>query len=435
MSNPNKKWSAARPLFIGFLGLSVLVGGFGVWSVMSNIAGAIIASGRIEVDRNRQVVQHDTGGTVAEIHVDEGDLVSAGDLLITLDPQQARSELTLIEGQLFELMARRGRLQAQRDESDEIEFPAALVEAGASNPDAQELMDGQSNLFEARRNSIDREIEQLGKQRNQIEDQIEGIRAQEASLVAQLELIEPQLVNQQKLLDDGLAQAASVLRLQQEKASLTGDVGRLISSRAQAEGRITEIEIIGLKLGTSGREEAITQLREIRYRELSLVEQRRALLAQIDRLDIRAPVSGIVYAMQVTTPRSVIRAAEPLLYLVPQDRPLVIAAQVNPTNVDEISVGQEVNLRLSSLDQRTTPELKGQILIISADALDDETTGASYFRAEIALSPGEIDRLPAGTQLVPGMPVDAFIKTGDRSPMTYLLKPVTDYFVKSWRES
>lgn len=435
MSNPNKKWSAARPLFIGFLGLSVLVGGFGVWSVMSNIAGAIIASGRIEVDRNRQVVQHDTGGTVAEIHVDEGDLVSAGDLLITLDPQQARSELTLIEGQLFELMARRGRLQAQRDESDEIEFPVALVEAGASNADAQELMDGQSNLFEARRNSIDREIEQLGKQRNQIEDQIEGIRAQEASLVAQLELIEPQLVNQQKLLDDGLAQAASVLRLQREKASLTGDVGRLISSRAQAEGRITEIEIIGLKLGTSGREEAITQLREIRYRELSLVEQRRALLAQIDRLDIRAPVSGIVYAMQVTTPRSVIRTAEPLLYLVPQDRPLVIAAQVSPTNVDEIAVGQEVNLRLSSLDQRTTPELKGQILLISADALDDETTGASYFRAEITLSPGEIDRLPAGTQLVPGMPVDAFIKTGDRSPMTYLLKPVTDYFVKSWRES
>ena len=431
----SKKWSASRPLFLGFLGLFILVGGFGVWSVTSNIAGAIIASGQIEVDRNRQVVQHDTGGTVQEIFVDEGDLVKAGDLLITLDPQQARSELTLIEGQLFELMARRGRLQAQRDESESIEFPQALVEAGASNQDAQELMDGQTNLFNARRDSIDREIEQLGKQRNQIEDQIAGIRAQEASLVAQLELIEPQLANQQTLLDKGLAQAASVLRLQREKAQLTGEVGRLIATRAQAEGRITEIEIIGLKLGTSGREEAITQLREIRYRELSLVEQRRALLAQIDRLDIRAPVSGIVYEMQVTTPRSVIRPADALLFLVPQDRPLVIAAQVSPTNVDEISVGQEVNLRLSSLDQRTTPELKGQVIIISADALDDETTGARYFRAEITLSPGELERLPQGTQLVPGMPVDAFIKTGDRSPLTYLLKPVTDYFVKSWRES
>ena len=226
-----------------------------------------------------------------------------------------------------------------------------------------------------------------------------------------------------------------MLGLQREKARLSGEIGQLVASRAQAEGRITEIEIIGLKLGTSGREEAITQLREIRYRELSLVEQRRALLAMIDRLDIRAPVSGIVYSMQVTTPRSVIRAAEPLMFLVPQDRPLMIAAQVLPTNVDEIFVGQEVNLRLSSLDQRTTPELKGRVMLISADAIDDKNTGARYFRAEITLSPGEVERLPEGTQLLPGMPVDAFIKTGDRSPLTYLLKPVTDYFVKSWRES
>lgn len=434
MSNTGK-WNASRPVFIGFIGIAVMFGGFGTWAVMSNIAGAVVAQGRIEVDRNRQVVQHDTGGTVAEILVDEGDLVKAGDLLLQLDPREAKSELTLIEGQLFELMARRGRLEAQRDEAETIRFPATLVEAASMNADAQELMDGQQNLFEARRDSVAREREQLAKQANQIEDQIKGIRAQETSLAAQLDLIEPQLVNQQRLLDSGLAQAASVLRLQQEKASLTGEIGRLIASRAQAEGRITEIEIVGLKLGTSGREEAITQLREIRYRELSLVEQRRALLALIDRLDIRAPVSGIVYSMQVTTPRSVIRAAEPLLYLIPQDRPLVIAAQVNPTNIDEISVGQEVNLRLSSLDQRTTPELKGRVMLISADALTEENTGRSYFRAEITLSPGEMERLDEGTILLPGMPVDTFIKTGDRSPLTYLVKPMTDYFVRSWREN
>jgi HlyD family secretion protein len=434
MSGSNK-WSAWQPVLVGWIVIIVLFGGFGTWSVMSNISGAIVASGRIEVDRNRQIVQHDTGGTVAEILVDEGDLVRAGDLLLQLDPREAQSELTLIEGQLFELMARRGRLEAQRDEADDVRFPAALLEVSATNSDALELMEGQRNLFDARRDSVAGEREQLAKQGNQIEDQITGIRAQETSLAAQLELIEPQLVNQQKLLSDGLAQAASVLRLQQEKASLTGEIGRLIAARAQAEGRITEIEIIGLKLGTAGREEAITQLREIRYRELSLVEQRRALLATIDRMDIRAPVSGIVYAMQVTTPRSVIRAADPLMFLIPQDRPLVIAAQVRPTNVDEISVGQEVNLRLSSLDQRTTPELKGIVMLISADALTDEATGGSYFRAEITLGGGEIEKLPAGTILLPGMPVDAFIKTGDRSPLTYILKPVTDYFVKSWRES
>lgn len=428
-------WSAWRPVTIGMIGILILFGGFGTWSVMSNITGAIVASGRIEVERNRQVVQHDTGGTIAEIHVHEGDLVKAGDLLLRLDPEQVQSELTLVEGQLFELMARRGRLQAQRDEKDTIEFPEDLVEVGAANADAQELMDGQQNLFFARRDSVAREIEQFGKQSNQIEDQIKGINAQEASLETQLGLIEQQLEGQQKLLDQGLAQIASVLGLQREMARLTGEIGQLIASRAEAEGRMTEIEIIELKLGTSGREEAISQLRETRFRELSLVEQRRALRATLERLNIRAPVSGIVYSLQVTTPRSVIRAADPLMFLVPQDRPLVIAAQVMPTNVDEISVGQEVNLRLSSLDQRTTPELKGLVMLISADALDDEATGGSYFRAEIILSPGEMERLPEGTQLLPGMPVDAFIKTGDRSPLTYLVKPVTDYFVKSWRES
>ena len=367
--------------------------------------------------------------------MDEGDLVKAGDLLLQLDPDQILSELTLIEGQLFELMARRGRLEARRDGRAAITFDPELVAVGAANPDAQELMEGQRNLFQARADSVAREIEQLGKQRNQIEDQIKGILAQEDALATQLDLIEQQLVSQQSLLDKGLAQASAVLGLQREKARLTGEIGRLTATRAQAQGRITEIEIVGLKLGTSGREEAIAQLRENRFRELSLVEQRRALLATIDRLDIRAPVSGIVYALQVTTPRSVIRAAEPLMFLVPQDRPLVIVVQVSPSNIDEISVGQEVNLRFSSLDQRTTPELKGEVMLISADALNDETTGASYFRAEITLSPGEVERLPQNTQLLPGMPVDAFIKTGDRSPLTYLLRPVTDYFVKSWRES
>lgn len=434
MSGPHK-WSAKWPAIIGFCAIALLFGGFGTWSVVSNIAGAIVTSGQIEVDRNRQIVQHDTGGTVAQIHVDEGDLVKAGDLLLQLDPGQARSELNLIEGQLFELMARRGRLEAQRDEADEITFPELLEQASAENADARELMLGQRNLFDARRESVARELEQLGKQRNQIEDQIKGQEAQEQSITAQMALIEPQLVSQQRLLDQGLAQAASVLRLQQEMASLTGESGQLIAARAQAQGRITEIEIIGLQLGTSGREEAITQLRETRFRELSLMEQQRALMEVIDRLDIRAPVSGIIYSMQVTTPRSVIRAAEPLMFLIPQDRPLVIATQVRPTNVDEISVGQEVNLRLSSLDARTVPELKGRVILISADAIEDTGNGARYFRAEIALSPGQMERLPEGVQLLPGMPVDAFIKTGDRSPLTYLLQPVTDYFVKSWRES
>lgn len=432
---PTRKWSATGPVVIGLLGLLVLVGGFGTWAMMTQIAGAVVASGRIEVERNRQIVQHENGGVVAEIRVVEGDAVVAGDILLQLDGQQIGSQLAIVEGQLYELMARRGRFEAERDEAEEIVYEKELIATGARDPEIAELMEGQQNLFVARRASVAREIEQLGKRRNQIGAQINGVTAQEDALAQQLGLIEQELSNQQSLLDRGLAQASTVLNLQREKARLTGQIGELAASRAQSEERITEIEIEILKLGTAGREEAITRLRDLRYRELELIQQRRALQNEIERLSIRAPVSGIIYGLQVQTPRSVVRAAEPLMFLVPQDRPLVIAARVLPIHIDQIVVGQQVNLRMSALDQRTTPELVGQVMQISADAIEDEATGQSYFRAEIALNPGEMDKLPEGTILLPGMPVEAFIRTGERSPMAYLVKPVADYFARAFRES
>lgn len=432
---PTRRWSATGPVVIGLLGLLVLVGGFGTWAIMTQIAGAVVASGRIEVERNRQIVQHENGGVVAEIRVVEGDAVVAGDILLQLDGQQIGSQLAIVEGQLYELMARRGRFEAERDEAEEIVYEKELIATGARDPEIAELMEGQQNLFVARRASVAREIEQLGKRRNQIGAQINGVTAQEDALAQQLGLIEQELSNQQSLLDRGLAQASTVLNLQREKARLTGQIGELAASRAQSEERITEIEIEILKLGTAGREEAITRLRDLRYRELELIQQRRALQNEIERLSIRAPVSGIIYGLQVQTPRSVVRAAEPLMFLVPQDRPLVIAARVLPIHIDQIVVGQQVNLRMSALDQRTTPELVGQVMQISADAIEDEATGQSYFRAEIALNPGEMDKLPEGTILLPGMPVEAFIRTGERSPMAYLVKPVADYFARAFRES
>ena len=350
-----KAWSARAPVLFGLFGLIVLFGGFALWATQSNIAGAIIASGRIEVDRNRQVVQHPTGGVVSEIAVQEGDTVKAGDLLLALDDRQAQSQLAIIEGQLYELMARRGRLEAERDQTDEVVFEDELMQAGAGNPDLEELISGQRNLFFARRDSVAGETEQLQKRQGQIQNQIDGIEAQEKALALQLGFIEEELTNQKALLEKGLAQATRVLALQRQQASLDGQLGELAANKAQAEGRITEIDLEVLKLASARREEAITRLRDLRYRELELVEQRASLLQDIDKLQIRAPVSGIVYAMRVQTPRSVIRGADPVLFLIPQDRPLVIVAQVDPIHIDEVHVGQQVNLRLSALDQRSTP--------------------------------------------------------------------------------
>lgn len=433
MSDPTaNKWSATRPTVFGLLALLVLVGGFGTWSVMAQIQGAVIASGQIEVDRNRQVIQHPDGGVVAEIIVDEGDTVAEGDLLIRLDASVLQSELAVVEGQLFEILARRGRLEAERDGLNSVIFDETLLEGGEN---AIKLMDGQTRLFTARLESIQRATEQLTQQRAQIASQLTGIAAQQDALSEQKALITEELADQQTLLDRGLAQASRVLSLRREEANLLGSVGELTAQAAQAQERMTEIEIQVLGLTTTRREEAITRLRDLQFNELELSERRRTLKQQLDRLDIRAPVGGIVYGMQVFAPRSVIRPADPVMFLIPQDRPLVIATQVQLTDIDQIHVGQEVIVRFSALDQRRTPELTGMVTVVSADAFQDDASPVPYYRAEVQLMEGEIDRLPADTTLIPGMPVEALARTADRSPLDYLLKPLTDYFAKAFRES
>jgi HlyD family secretion protein len=421
-------------MLVGLVGLITLLGGFGTWAGMTQISGAVIASGRIEVDQNRQVVQHPDGGVVEKIEVAEGETVEAGEVLVRLDPTELRSELSIIENQLSELMARRARLEAERDGRDTLKFAPLLLEMARTNPDARDLMEGQQTLMTARAESMTARIDQLSKRRDQIIDQIKGIEAQQVALTRQLELIAKELADQQSLLDRGLAQATRVLGLQREEARLTGTMGELASQKAQSEGRITEIDLEILTMRTEQREEAVTTLRDLQFRELELGEQRRALLERLNRLDITAPATGIVYDLRVFALRSVIRPADPLMYVIPQDRPLVINAEIDSIHVDKLHIGQEVTLRFSALDQRTTPELFGRVTRISADAFEDEQTRANYYRAEVVLNDGEQERLPEGVTLVPGMPVETFIRTEDRTPIAYLVKPFTDYLAKAFRE-
>lgn len=426
------EWSARRPLTLGILALVVLVGGFGSWAVTAQITGAVIVSGLIEVDQNRQVVQHQDGGIVTHILVDEGDVVDKDDLLVRLDAQDLQASLAVVEGQLFEILARSARFEAERDGEGELVFDPLLNEGYAD--DITSLKAGQTNLFNARLETMARRTEALSNRKDQIASQIRGIVAQQEALSTQLGLIDEELTNQQALLDRGLAQASVVLNLQREKARLQGQTGELAASAAGAEERITEVDIELLSLETARREEAITRLRDLQFQELELRERRTTLLRQLDRLEIRAPVSGIVYGLQVFGSGVVIQPADSLLYIVPQDRPLVIATQVAPTDIDVLTIGQEVAVRFSALDQRTTPELYGTVALVSADAFTDNTNGVSYYRAEIALNEGEIARLPNNVTLIPGMPVEAFIRTADRTPFNYLLRPLSDYIARMFRD-
>ena len=246
-SGQSSAYSARWYMALGLFSLLILVGGFGSWAVLANISGAIVASGHVEVDQNRQIVQHPDGGVVSEILVNEGDTVAAGDLLIRLDPTSLASDLSIVEGQLFEFMARRARLEAERDGSDTVTYDTELIRVAADRPEVLDLMDGQSRLFAARNASLEKEAEQLQKRRTQITTQVTGIDAQKASLETQILLIRKELVDQQSLLDRGLAQAARVLALQREEARLDGRRGELIASGAQALERITEIDIEILK--------------------------------------------------------------------------------------------------------------------------------------------------------------------------------------------
>jgi HlyD family type I secretion membrane fusion protein len=428
-----RRWPVRGPILAGLISITLLLGGVGAWAWSSRIAGAVVASGQVEVERQRQVVQHPDGGVVQDIAVKDGQSVAAGELLIRLDGTLLATELAIVEGQYFETLARRGRLEAERADAPEIIFPQVLLTAAPEHPEIADLVEGQRSLFLTRRDTLHQSLEQLGKQSEQVSRQVEGVEAQIAALAQQRALIAEELTDQESLLSRGLAQASRVLSLQREAARLDGQLGELKASRAQAETKQTELDIQRLRLGAERREEAETELRDQGYRELEMAERRRSLTEQMSRLDIRAPVAGIVYDLQVTTPRSVIRAADPLLYIIPQDRPLVIGARLATINVDEVHAGQPVVLRFSAFSSRTTPEIDGVLARVSADALMDQATQTPYYRAEVTIPPAELEKL-GELALVPGMPVEVYIQTGERSPMAYLLKPLADYFNRAFRE-
>ena len=428
-----QRWRARLPLGVGYLALIALVGGFGSWSALSIISGAIIAPGRIEVERNRQVVQHLQGGVVGEILVQEGDKVTAGQVLLRLDDTALKSELAVVEGQYFELMARRGALEAERDGRDAIEFDPKVIEAAANSAEIQQLLEGQQRLFDARHISMESEINQMQESKVQINAQITGLEAQQTALEKQYELISKELGDQLKLQEKGLAQASRVSSLQREVARLEGLRGEIIASKAETGGKLIETDITILRIKTKSREDAITKTRDLQYREFELSERRLVAKDTLSRVAIKAPLSGSVYSLQVHALQSVIQPAEALMYIVPDDRPLIITSRIDAIHIDQVYVGQAVMLRFSSFDQRTTPEIEGKVVKISADAFVDEATRASFYQAEIQPNKDEYSKL-GNVVLLPGMPVEAFIRTQDRTPLAYLVKPMAEYFTKAFRE-
>ncbi|UWQ05756.1 HlyD family type I secretion periplasmic adaptor subunit [Aliiroseovarius crassostreae] len=428
------KWSATWPTVIGMLAVLTLFGGMGSWAVGTQIAGAVVTTGTVQVVTDRQVVQHPDGGVVGQILAQDGDVVQTGDVLLRFDDTFLRSELEIVDRQLLEIFARRTRLEAERDGQEVLDLQPPDGFAHLDPDWIASQLDGQTNLFTARLTSLRQETDQLNEQIGQIDIQISGLTAQLAALNEELELVNAELVDQTALLAKQLVSVKRVNELKKSRARLGGEIGQLEAQSGEAQAQISTIRIEILKLGNQRREAAIGRLRDLRYSEIELVERQLSLRERLSRMEVRAPADGVIFGSSVRTEKAVIRPADPMMFIVPRDRPVHVSARVDPVHIDEVHSGQVASLHFSSFDQRKTPEISGTVQRISPDTMLDEHSGLTYYEAIVTpddMSAPGLDKL----EILPGMPVEVFLKTEDRTPLSYLLKPLTDYFRRAFRES
>jgi HlyD family secretion protein len=421
-------------MVMGFITLAVLVFGLGAWSLFTTMAGAVVGSGVVEVETKRQVVQHATGGVVGKIMVREGDLVKAGQTVLVFDDTFDRAELAVTESQLFPLLGTRARSIAEQDEAPVVTFDKELIERAKTNPTEAEIMRSQSELLLARRLTRDKQIEQLQERKQQISQQNEGLDGRIDALKKQLGFLEDDIDGQRKLLEQGLTQKSRVSALERDAAQIRGSMAEAQSSISENKARVAEMELAIINVSAQMREEAIKTLGETDAKVAELRERRNSILETLSRIDVKAPMEGRVFNLAVHAVRGVVRAAEPIMEIVPDQAKLVISVQVPPAQIDQVHEGQDAIIRFQTFDRRHTPDIRGKVKRVSADIITNERTGQSYFSATITLNPGEEKFLGSTAEIRPGMPVEAFIQTTMRTPFDYLVRPLTSYFGKSMLE-
>lgn len=424
--------SIQRHRLFGVAIVVFLTFGIGGWAATTELSGALIATGSLVVGSHVKLVQHPTGGIVGDLFVHDGDRVKENDILVHLDDTASRANLAIYSKGLDELTARKARLQAERDARDSIAFPPDLL-ARANESDVADIITSEKRLFELRKNAQLGEKAQLKQRIEQLHDEIGGSEAQLVSKAQEIELIDRELSGVQDLYAKKLVPISRMTQLQREKSRLDGDRGQLVASLAQSKGKIAEIALQIIQIDQNLRSDVGKELREIDAKIGEFVERKVGAQDMLKRIDIRAPQDGTVFQSTVHTIGGVIKAGEPIMMIVPDTDKLEVEAKINPQDIDEVQLGQTAALRFSSFNSRTTPEIKGEVTRISADISTDQRTGQNYYSVRIALAAKEIAQL-GDVKLLPGMPVEAFVRTGERTPMSYLLKPVRDQIARAFTE-
>jgi HlyD family secretion protein len=419
-------------LIIGLAVVVLLAGGFGGWASTAQISGALIAPGSIVVDSNVKKVQHPTGGVVGELRVRDGDLVRAGDIVVRLDDTVTKAGLAIVTKNLNGLWARAARLEAEQRGTERITFPAVLTDR-AGDPDVQNVIASETKLFEVRVTGRAGQKAQLRERVAQLNEEIAGLIAQEDAKTREIALVEKELVGVRGLFDQQLVQISRLTVLERDAARLAGERAQLMASRAQAKGKITETELQIIQVDRDLVSDVSKDLRETNVKIGEFVERKVTAEDQLRRIDIRAPQDGMVLQSAVHTVGGVINAGDVIMQIVPQTDALSVEARVNPQDIDKLMIGQKTLLRMSAFDQRTTPELTGEVSRISPDTTTDQRTGQAYYTVRISMPAAEVAKL-GDVRLIPGMPVEAFMQTGDRTMLAYLAKPLSDQLMRAFRE-
>lgn len=424
------------PIRLGLAALLLLLFGFLGWAIFVPIHGAVIAHGRLDVEKSRQVVQDVDGGKIAEILVQEGDSVRQGDILVRLDRGLEREALKSSEAQLARLMAESARYEAERDGLAAMSRPPALDALIRRRPDLAEAADEALQLFRSGRRGFLDEVAGMRQQRRHALAQGLGLEAEEAAALRQRGLLGDERARTATLVAKGLARQSTLDETDREIARLEGLSGSIQAEIAAARARADQADLEVVRLTSGRRDQAEAALRQTTAARTALEERIALLRTRIAAADVRAPAAGRVLALRFTSPSAVVRPAEPILYILPDDRPLIVVAEVAPSDITAVRAGQRAAIRLRQPATTDRGDREGHVALVSADALADQGTAPAFYRVEIAFAGtggGPADDLVANAPLMAGMPVEVFLETGARPALWLLTEPLTGYFRRAFR--
>jgi HlyD family secretion protein len=410
--------------------LAVVLGGG--WLTLVPLAGAVVVPGNLVVQSDVKAIQHPTGGIIAEIKVDNGNHVAAGDLLVRLGATQVKAAMQTIGKQLNEQQARIARLVAERDGLEQPDYPSELT-SHMDDGNVRAVIASENSLFKARLSARQSQKDLLQGRVSQFNDEIGGMQAQSDSKSKQIDLINGELAGVQDLYDKHLVPLTRLTTLQREAARIDGERGQLVSSVAETKSKIGEAQLQIVKTDQDFRSEVVKDLGEAQAKEGELAEKFVAARDQLNRIEVRAPNSGTIHQLAVHTIGGVIKAGETIMEVVPDSDELQVEAHVQPKDIDHVHMGQAAFVRFSAFNQRTTPQLSGQVSFVSPDTTADPKSNATFYTVRIVLSEDQRHRL-GSSQLMPGMQAEVFVQTGKRTMLSYLMKPLTEQLRRAFVE-